>query len=281
MPTYNHAKTIGQAIESVLMQQTDFDWEMIISNDASTDETPALLADYARKDARIRVINKERNEGLIRNYLTLISEVRGTYIAILESDDYWTDKQKLQKQVDALRKDEHLMLSFTRAEELYDDGHKQMQPNHRELVQKRHGLLYSYMIERSIVCAPTLVMRTEAVRQYCRIEEYAEKGFVTFDYPVIMSLAAHGGCHYTEDVTAVYRVGKQSISNAGDYHKRMAFEQGVAAIRSYIIERWGTGGLTKRQVVLRQAVVLARVAWRYKRPATAAYVFFHTLIALR
>lgn len=108
MITYNHEAFVAQAIESVLVQQTDFVVELVIGEDCSTDGTRDIVADYARKyPERIRPLLHDHNLGLMgkNNLVAVYQACRGEYIAFLEGDDYWTDPHKLHKQVDFL--DDH------------------------------------------------------------------------------------------------------------------------------------------------------------------------------
>ena len=98
MPTYNHEPFIAQAIESFLAQQTSFATELLINDDCSTDNTYSIAMAYAAKDARVKVFKQEQNQGLLCNYKFLLNQAKGEYLAVLESDDYWIDNQKLQKQ---------------------------------------------------------------------------------------------------------------------------------------------------------------------------------------
>ena len=100
MITYNHERFIAQAIESVLMQETDFSVELIIGEDCSTDGTRQIVKDYARKYPNIiRPLLHEQNLGSNNNCVSVLKACRGKFIALLEGDDYWTDPRKLQKQV--------------------------------------------------------------------------------------------------------------------------------------------------------------------------------------
>jgi glycosyltransferase involved in cell wall biosynthesis len=117
MPAYNHEAYIAQAIESVLMQRVDFDYEIVIGEDCSTDKTRLIVVDYGKRfPGRIRPLLHERNLGIYENDQAIVRECRGKYIAWLESDDWWTSPDKLQKQVDFL--DRHIDYSacFHRAE---------------------------------------------------------------------------------------------------------------------------------------------------------------------
>jgi glycosyltransferase involved in cell wall biosynthesis len=101
--TYNHERFIGEALDSALLQETNFDYEILISEDYSTDRTREIVQEYARRDPRrIRLIlsdhNLRSNEIVTRG----IREALGEYIALLDGDDFWLDRNKLQKQVDFL-----------------------------------------------------------------------------------------------------------------------------------------------------------------------------------
>ncbi|MDP1625104.1 MAG: glycosyltransferase [bacterium] len=114
VPTYNRADLIGEALESVLAQSFS-SWELIIMDDCSTDNTAAIVRQFLARDSRIRYIKNEKNLGIARNRNTGIELTKGSLIAMLDSDDTWTDKNKLQKQADFLRENPDHVLVSTRA----------------------------------------------------------------------------------------------------------------------------------------------------------------------
>ncbi len=280
MPTYNHEKTIAQAIESFLAQRCTFPIELCICDDASTDATPKIAAKYQQQyPNQITFIAKPVNQGLMRNYQTLLSVAKGQYLSILESDDYWTDPLKLQKQVDFLDANEEYGLSFTRVS-FWQDGVLKQAKNVEEVVAKHANDLYSYMLLRSIIYSPTTCFRRSFLDAYCNVDEYVRLDFKTFDYPVWLSLARFSKVHYLPDDTAVYRISGASISNTSDVSKRLKFELAVIKIRHYVVGLYGTGCLSLRAIRRREAVVSARILWRHKRPLHAAYYFFATLLGI-
>jgi glycosyltransferase involved in cell wall biosynthesis len=103
MLTWNRAKFITQAIDSVIAQ-TYKSWELVIIDDGSTDETRDIVASY--QDPRIRYIHHTENKGLLARRKESLSEVRGKYMAILDSDDYWIAPEKLALQVAYMEKHE-------------------------------------------------------------------------------------------------------------------------------------------------------------------------------
>lgn len=103
MITYDHERFIAQAIDSVLMQQVDFDYEIVIGEDCSTDNTRSIVIDYRNRFSdKIKLLLNEKNLGMIPNFIQTMQACTGQYIAMLEGDDYWTLPHKLQKQVDFL-----------------------------------------------------------------------------------------------------------------------------------------------------------------------------------
>lgn len=103
MVTYNQKKYIAQAIESVLMQKTNFKFQLLIGDDASTDGTTEIVREYAEKYPDIiKPIFHEKNEGPFNNSRSLYCAAKTEFVAILDGDDYWTDEHKLQDQIDFL-----------------------------------------------------------------------------------------------------------------------------------------------------------------------------------
>ncbi|WP_163444659.1 glycosyltransferase [Flavobacterium columnare] len=115
MITYNHEKYIKQAIESILMQKTNFDFELIISNDNSNDTTHKIILDLLEEhidSKKIKYLHNKKNLGMMPNFIQAIQNCKGEYIALCEGDDYWTDPEKLQKQVDFLDTNKNFAICF-------------------------------------------------------------------------------------------------------------------------------------------------------------------------
>jgi glycosyltransferase involved in cell wall biosynthesis len=114
--TYNHERFIAQAIESVLMQKTDFDVQIHIADDCSTDKTQDIIMSYYLKYSdKIDIVLDTKNRGLQskdRKFLQLLRESKARYIALLEGDDYWTDHYKLQKQVNFLEENPEYVICY-------------------------------------------------------------------------------------------------------------------------------------------------------------------------
>jgi glycosyltransferase involved in cell wall biosynthesis len=113
MITYNQEKYIAEALDSVLMQKCDFDFEIVIGEDCSTDNTRNILLEYKKKyPDKINLLLHNKNIGMIANQNATFSACKGEYIAMLEGDDFWTDENKLQIQIDYMKKYPQSNISF-------------------------------------------------------------------------------------------------------------------------------------------------------------------------
>lgn len=120
--TYNHEKYIRKALDSVLSQETDFPFEVVIGEDCSPDDTRNICKEYKKKyPDQVRIVNRDKNTGRpTLNVYETTMKCRGEYLAYLEGDDYWTDPHKLQKQVDFLEAHPEY-IACTHAHKMIDD----------------------------------------------------------------------------------------------------------------------------------------------------------------
>lgn len=103
MIAYNHQAFIAQALESILTQKTNFPFEIVVGDDNSNDDTATICESFAaRFPGKIRYYRREKNIGMMPNFIETLQACGGQYIAICEGDDYWTDENKLQRQADFL-----------------------------------------------------------------------------------------------------------------------------------------------------------------------------------
>lgn len=101
--TYNHEKYLKFALDGILMQKTNFQYEVLIGEDCSTDESKRILKEYEHKyPGYFTIFYREKNYGIDQNFNDLYKKAHGKYVIVLETDDFWIDPYKLQKEVDFL-----------------------------------------------------------------------------------------------------------------------------------------------------------------------------------
>ena len=109
IPSYNFSKYIEQCLYSVLFQNTNFDFEVLVRDDFSNDGTNEILERISIYNPNLKYYVANENWGFHKNIKFLMEEARGEYIAYLDGDDYFTDKDKLQRQIDFLKTDQKLI----------------------------------------------------------------------------------------------------------------------------------------------------------------------------
>ena len=205
---YNHAPFIAQAIEGVLAQKTSFAFEMIVHDDASTDSTPRIIEEYAKRHPDIiKPILQQQNQFSQGNdvYSFMLPLARGKYIALCEGDDYWCDPCKLQKQVDYMENHPECSYCFCNAYRVDVQGNVigQQSPVHQSRV----------FSDREIIAAtpdnPLNFPATAGV--LCRTKDLMDcptdfKAGEVGDMPLRFMLMLKGNAYGFADLMCCYRI---------------------------------------------------------------------------
>ena len=202
--TYNHQKYIRRAIEGVLVQKVNFDWEFIIADDFSTDGTRAILQEYQLKyPDRIKLILQEKNVGPAQNWFDLINAPESKYIAYFEGDDYWTDADKLQQQVDFLEANEHCSFCFHKAFKTKNDEIDPLSSYPRNI--GKPVLNTSDFFKIPTIPTASIVYRNGIT--------FPQLDHSHGDYLLYCALLSKGSAGYIDKEMAVYRLHHQGVSS--------------------------------------------------------------------
>lgn len=201
MITYNHEKYISQAIESVLMQKTNFYFELIVGDDFSLDNTQNIINKiHLQYPDKIVPILRKKNIGMMPNFIDVLQNAKGKYIAILEGDDYWTDPHKLQKQVDFLEANPDYVISYTDYSQTVEGSGVFTE---RKNLYHKETLGINDLLEHNYISTLTCVFRNNLFKEFPK-EFYDLK---VGDWPLHMLNAKHGKIKYHKGwVSGVYRI---------------------------------------------------------------------------
>ena len=210
MITYNHEAYIEQAIQSILAQNCDFDVELIISNDKSTDETDAVikrLIDNTNIPQHISITYHyhQQNKGMMDNFIWTLNQASGKYIALCEGDDYWTDPLKLQKQLDFLEGNADFSICGSLAKRIHEDLPLQddMEGEAGVFVQKDLG-------ERNFIPTCSALIKTEYVANLPSWFIDCPIG----DWPLFLLCANHGKIKMFNEQMVVRRIHQGGVWGA-------------------------------------------------------------------
>ncbi len=215
--TYNQQEFIAQAIESVLMQNVDFPYEIIIGEDLGSDRTRAICEDYAAKYDFIHVLPRTKNLGVTGNWCDCAQHAQGKYMMMLDGDDYWTDPNKMQMQVDFMEAHPECVICHTNMDVLFMNTGA-IKPSNKHDVPEGM-ILHDVIGGREQMTSSTACLRGDAVKKYIPFDLYINEDFPCEDWPTIAILSAYGEIRYIPKTTTVYRVGQASVTNEVNYEK--------------------------------------------------------------
>ena len=217
---YNHAKYIRDTLEGFVSQETDFPFEVIVHDDASTDGTDSIIREYqARRPDIIKSIFQKENQhskGVLITREFIFPILKGEYVAFCEGDDYWTDTHKLMRQVKAL------------------DSHPEADICSHRTLRLKNGKFDGWIAPRlrdGIIPAESVIIggggwycATSSLM--CRREAYLEwtpmRDVVMIDYVMAIQCSLRGGMVYLNDCLSAYRVGTEgSWTNRHDRKARI------------------------------------------------------------
>jgi glycosyltransferase involved in cell wall biosynthesis len=237
--TYKHERYIGECLDSILSQETDFRYEVIVGVDDGGDRTAEICLEYQRKyPGLLRVIINEKDNVLTvkgartgrYNFLNILSKAVGKYIARCDGDDYWTDRKKLQKQVDFLEANSDCVVCHA--------WHEYAHPSENGYVIKpapTEGQGYlpaekstaKEIFENKLRIKSRTIMFRNVLKE---IPEWFHK--ITYgDVAVSMMLGKFGKFGFINEVVAVYRLTGEGASTAGKEKPEFVLKQFIEWVR--------------------------------------------------
>ncbi len=216
--TYNHEIYIRDALEGFLMQKTDFTFEVLIHDDASTDKTVNIIQKYENKYPDIiKPIYQKENQfskgiDVIKQFQ--YPRARGKYIAICEGDDYWTDPYKLQKQVDFLETHLDYGLVHCNIDKLYDKTGKIIRDANKNKILlncSQIDIFNGLLTDQYRISTATVLARTELLSK--AINNFDMLDYMMSDLPTWLEMTQLSKVHYLNETMGVYRKVRGSLSN--------------------------------------------------------------------
>lgn len=224
---YNHEKYIRKCLDGFVMQQTNFKYEVIINDDASTDNTAAIIREYEEKYPNIiKPIYQTENQFSIDRNITfniIYPRVKGKYIALCEGDDFWIDPHKLQKQVDALENNPNCHMCVSKVTWVAENGIDLVgqSPSFPLEEQVLHAEEFLKIILREYAFQTSgYFFRSQDIWNYThpipRFREISPVG----DIPDLLYFGQLGDVYYIDDPMSCYRRGSIGSWNQREYNTK-------------------------------------------------------------
>ncbi|MDR0824347.1 MAG: glycosyltransferase [Prevotella sp.] len=201
--TYNHADYIRQALESILIQETPYNVEIIVADDCSTDNTVEIIKEYeATTQFTFRYLPKTKNIGYIRNYRQAFAACTSDYIAIMEGDDYWVKPTHLQNHIHFMEKLPEASMSYNRHIRLFEDQHRE------EIFDWTDSKDYQLVTTEQLALGNRIGNLSCCVFRGNLVRQLDPKLFdmEIADWMLGMYMGQFGALAYLKDVTSAYRI---------------------------------------------------------------------------
>jgi len=222
---FNHEYCISDALDSFLMQETDFAFEIVINDDASTDRTVDILKEYETAFPNIvKPVYQTENQFSqgVNTMAIMFPKIKGEYVAFCDGDDYWIDKEKLKIQVEEMEKHPDVDMCFHSTYKLVD--------NVREDVASRHADRTKVFTPQEVILGGGVFCPTASLLFTNRLISSLPNWFETAipgDFVSQIMGAARGGALYLDRSMAVYRVGVESSWTVSETLKSSKSRQSV------------------------------------------------------
>lgn len=242
--TYNQRQFIAQAVDSVLAQKTGFNYEIVISDDHSTDGTADILLEYQKRyPVKFKININNENVGALRNAFEIaVPLCRGKYLAFLEGDDYWNDESKLERQIRFLEENGEFGLVHSDVNQFYE-AKQSLIENYNAIngITIPEGHIYNELLdpEKYIIKTPSVILIKELIEKYFDFSVIREMNWVLSDLFLWLSIARFTKVKYFPEAMATYRVLRESSSNTEDFQRKLKLHKSVYEIRLFFIEKYG------------------------------------------
>ncbi len=256
---YNQEATIAQTIESIINQNFPLPYEVIIGDDASSDNTQSICKAYQQQyPSQIKLLLHEKNKGVVENYKAAVLACSGKYVSSCAGDDYWTHRQKLLLQYNYLECHPEAALVHT--------AYCTLSTKNNAIEELPIGEMYAAedrdaLLNINCIGALTVLSRMDLVRSAIA-DGVLNSGFGMEDYPLWLYLAEQGTIGYINEYTAVWRRQAESLSQSGSVTRALLFDMSLANIRYHFAKRRAWPKNTKQAVadtyryLLRRAYLL-------------------------
>lgn len=213
--TYNHEKYIAEAMDGFLAQTTNFQFEIIVGDDHSTDNTPLILADYAVRFPNIvKLISHSENIGMMLNFKKTFESCKGKYIALCEGDDCWTSINKLQKQIDFMDKNSDFAICFHQCANLDQENQKIIKNYPHYSDEKEFSLTDLFTTNIANTCSVIYRNFQIEIPDFFKILKLG-------DWPLHMLHAQYGKIKYFPDNLGIYRIHPEGVWTSAQMYEKL------------------------------------------------------------
>jgi glycosyltransferase involved in cell wall biosynthesis len=237
--TFNNEKYIEATIESILKQKVNFNYEIVVGDDCSTDGTLSIIENYKNKHPKLFTVFKNESQlGILKNFKSTLDKCSGNFVFPLAGDDLLKNENTLQKMVDVLNRDESLGFIDSGFDKYYENSNKTIQFANKKSIEFNKRDYKKAILLGEITPIGICFNRTQLLK-YVDFKTYINKNITIDDYPVLVDLVMHTNFKRINESLVVYRIYDDSFSHEKDFEKQYSLANQMKNLFDYFSAKYG------------------------------------------
>ena len=244
---YNQEAFLEECLKGMLMQQCNFNFEIVVGEDCSSDNSREILVDYQNKyPGKFKLLLHKTNIGAFKNQMEVFKNCKGKFIAMCEGDDYWVEPLKLQEQVNFL--EANLDYVLTHSDIFIKNSSGEDIKNSRRTISNPFKIskyketnAVKYLVMGNYIMTLTVLIEKNALFKALESIAKNDNQIPTIDYTIFLELSKLGKIHYQQEKTAAYRIVPNSDSNNIDINHRLKYIESTINISRFYNQKFSVG----------------------------------------
>lgn len=244
--TYNNEKHISVTIQSILKQKVDFEYEIVVGDDCSTDNTLEIIKDLSELNPDVFKIHKnERQLGILRNFKSTLDKCSGTYVFDIAGDDYLNNDHALQKMMNTFRAHPKIDFIDCGYDRLEDSTKKVSSFKNKDIINAGKET-YRYQLLLGKIAPIGHCFKKEALYNFVDFETYLKKEISIEDYPILVNLVMNSEFKLLNESLVTYRVHDHSYSHQKSFDEIVSQKEEMLWLFDHFTKKYNLSEILKQ-----------------------------------
>lgn len=236
--TFNNEKYIEDTIQSILKQKVNFNYEIVVGDDCSTDRTLTLIENYENKHPKVfKVFKNESQLGILRNFKSTLDKCSGDFVFPLAGDDLLKSESSLQKMVDTISKDASLGFVDCGFDKYYENSNKTIPFANKKNIEFSE-LEYKNAILLGEIAPIGICFNRTLLLKYVDFKTYIKNNITIDDYPILVDLVMNTKFERINESLITYRIYDESFSHEKNFEKQYFLTNQMKNIFDYFSKKY-------------------------------------------
>ncbi|WP_339916985.1 glycosyltransferase family 2 protein [Yeosuana marina] len=231
--TFNNEKHIEETLQSILKQKVDFNYEIVVGDDCSTDDTLKIINQYADEFPDLIYVEKNNEQlGILENFKITLDRCKGDYVFDIAGDDIFKSEYAFQKMVDVLKNNSSLGFVDSGFDKLYEESNRRIIFSNKKALKSSKDL-YKKMVQLGLIAPIGICFRRKHLYQFVDFETYLKQKITIDDYPILVDLVMNTDFAFINESLHIYRVHDNSYSHKKSFENHVLLKNQMKNLFEY------------------------------------------------